>query len=220
MPQTVPSSFVTEIEKVHQTSPFKWLWEIVADDPEPPTAPTWFRLVAHEANVVWNSKTFYAYNLKHSPLVWSSDGDLPTMRLVVSNVARLLMPYLETGDGFQGRRATAYVVNTGNLGASEVMQFDFQIATATATRDACEFRLRLPNFFDKLVPVDRYNAERCRWGFGGVECGYIINAIAAYQTCGKTLYDCINRGLDEAARNLPVLHPIRFGGFAGVPVQR
>ena len=49
---------------------------------------------------------------------------------------------------------------------------------------------------------------------------HIVNAVAAYTTCPKTLGACIARGQDHAARGLPVLHPARFGGFPGIPRQR
>ena len=69
-------------------------------------------------------------------------------------------------------------------------------------------------------PQDRYVASRCRWEFGSGQCGYVVNAVAAYTTCPKTLSACIARGQDHAARGLPVLHPARFGGFPGIPRQR
>jgi hypothetical protein len=65
-------------------------------------------------------------------------------------------------------------------------------------------------------PNDRDVASRCCWAFGSAECGYVINAAAAYTTCPKTLSACIARGQDHAARGLPVLHPARFGGFPGI----
>lgn len=225
MPVSVPASFVTQANLVHQDQPWRWLWEIVADEPQPPTPPTWFRLVASATNVTWNSFTWYAFNMTQSPIEWNGDGDLPSMRLALDNTGRILTTWLDQGEGFIGKRATGYLVNAANLGSSplDYLQFDFVIASAKASRNTVELALEPPNYFEQISPVDRFNAARCRWEHGGAECGYIINGVAAFTTCSKTLggsNGCIAHGQDEAARNLPVLHPRRFGGYAGIPVQR
>jgi phage-related protein len=95
----------------------------------------------------------------------------------------------------------------------------FQIAGCSATDEAVQFRLERANFFTRQAPQDRYSAPRCRWEFGGLECGYVINEVAAFVTCPKTLDACIARGQDHASRGLPVLHPGRFGGFPGIAAQ-
>lgn len=201
-------------------SPFLWLWEIEVENNPTPTPSSVVRLVAAEEEIALGVRTFYPFPIAQSAIEQSSEGNLPTLTLSVDNTGRWLMPYLDQVGGFLGNRARSWLVNRSAVSESDALRFTWHISSAEASAEAVTFRLEVPNPLLRRVPVDRFNPQTCRWVFGSVECGYIINAVAAFTTCGKTLADCIARGDDEDARRIPRRHPLRFGGFRGVPLAR
>lgn len=226
MPVVLPAEYRTPIERPQQPDPFYWLWEIVLDEPltEPPTEPVWTRLVAAPEDVNWppgSEDVYAACNMTQSEIETDGEGNLPTLKLGIDNTGRWLMPYLEQIE-LEGNRASVTLINRALLSlAQPARTFDFEIAGAQATRQTVELTLEFPNFFERLVPAERYSASHCRWKrFGGVECGYVINSSAGFTICPRTIPACVARGLDEQSRGLAVLHPRRYGGFPGIPVQR
>jgi phage-related protein len=213
VPLTIPASWQSRILKVHQTDPWAWLWQIEADATA--SARTVFQLTGYPQQIAFGGMTFYPIAMQQTAIELGSDGNLPSIDLTISNAARVLAFYFESGLGFMGRPATSWLVNTGDLAQS--MRWDWRVAAATVTTEAAVVRMESPKFFERKVPQDRFNNARCRWRFGSEECGYVINAIALYTTCAKHVADCILRGNDMVNRNLPRLHPERFGGFLGIP---
>ena len=229
---TLPNQFKGFVEEPHQKTPWIWLWEFVLDDPAPPTSPTWCNLTPYEHDVTWSAPprdgyaggpvTFSAFNMEHSAIETSGEGNLPSMEVTLDNTARFLMRTLEQVD-LEGNRATLWLLNAATVLSlpTAYLEWNFEIVSARVTRKAVGIQLEMPNFFERRVPNDAYNASRCRWlKFGGTECGYVINTSAAFSTCDRSLDACVERGLDEAIRGIPVLHPLRFGGYPGITVQR
>jgi len=229
MPLIIPDSHRGEAEKAHGENEWIWLYEIEAqvDALSPPVV---FRLTSAQEDFVWPAskvpqQTWYPYAIAHSQFERDSEGGLPQVQLTVSNATRLMMDLMHQTDGFVGRKVKIWLLqrasrDEGTSTEEHSMSWQFQIASSSANAEAATFRLELPNFFLRKSPQQRFQAERCGFVFGGNKCGYIISAAAAYTTCGKSVEDCIARGQDHAARNLPVLHPARFGAFPGVPIQR
>lgn len=233
MPITLASAFKTPIEQPHSADPLLWLVDLeisAAFKSGGSVVPAVvLRVSSHSAEIQWpldspDEQTWYPYNFSFTPIEQNQEGDLPQIDLTVDNSARLLMRFLHAGDGMEGNRCTIYLVPLSAIATqwpNHVYQsWDLRIAGSWANEESVTFRLERANFFSRLAPQDRYVAARCRWAFGSPECGYIINAVAAYTSCPKTLAACIARGQDHASRRLPVLHPGRFGGFPGIPRQR
>jgi phage-related protein len=233
MPVTLPASFKSEIERPHGSNPLHWFVELQLTRPYRTgltvVPSTIFRVTNRHVETAWpagspNSETWYPFNFTFTPIEQNQEGDLPQIDLSIDNVSRTLMRYLHNGDGMEGNYAKLILVPANGLDIAypnhEFQQWDLQVAGAMASDEAVTFRLERANFFTRQSPQDRYVASRCRWEFGGPECGYIVNQVAAYTTCPKTMDGCIARGLDHASRGLPVLHPRRFGGFPGIPKQR
>lgn len=233
MPITLASAFTSEIERPHGSSPLVWLVELELAQARRTggtvTAATVFRASSYHTDVTWpvaspDAATWYPFPFSFTPIEQNQEGDLPQLDLSVDNCTRVLMPFLHAGAGMEGNRCTINLVPASALATAypnHVFQtWDMRVAGCFATAEAVTFRLERANFLSRNVPVDRFTAARCRWGFGSAECGYVINSVAAYTTCPKTLSACIARGNDHAARRLPVIHPRRFGGFPGIPRQR
>tara|TARA_R110000796_G_scaffold229663_3_gene347063 strand:+ start:202 stop:903 length:702 start_codon:yes stop_codon:yes gene_type:complete len=233
MPITLPATFDSR-EEPNSTDAYIWFVRVVLQKPyriDPSTiAPA---LIAQIASVsettAWplngpSYSPWEPFNFQISAINANQEGDLPSVQLTVDNVGRVLMQHLHNGEGLEGNAVTMFLVPTSSLlidyPNEEFRRFDFEIASASADDEVVSFKLERANFFTRQTPQDRFSARRCRWLFGGQNCGYIQNTNAAYTTCDKSLSDCSLRGADHAARGLAVIHPQRFGAFPGIPKQR
>ena len=233
MPIILPSEF-SDGETAHAADPWVWLIEIQLQkpyraDPSTIVPSVLMRVSSYHSYFSWPPadpvvKWWDPFNFTFTPIEQTGDGDLPQMDLTIDNTARSLMRYLHAGDGLEGNYCKVYLVPLSAINIAypnHVYQmWEFDISGALANDEAVTFRLEKANFFTKRTPQDRFIAARCRWNFGGDECGYVINAAAAYSTCAKTVTACALRGDDHVARGLIRLHPRRFGGFPGIPKQR
>ena len=202
-----------------------FLWDIELQRRTKTLPPVVFRMTSAPEPVTWppsTGETFYPFAFGMTPIEQDNEGNLPAVDLAVDNTGRQLMRQVHDGEGFEGNRATLYLTHQSAIdaAASEAIEFEFQISSATAAQDAITLRLEATNLNEKRAPWGRYIQGTCRWQFGGIECGYPITPTAAFTTCNKGIADCTLRGDDEVARQLPRLHPRRFGGFPGIATQR
>lgn len=225
MPRPLPTVMQVISELSHNSSPWIWLLRVQAQtDPELP--PVVIPLTTHSAEVTWpptgpDAETFYPYAWKFGSIEETSEGDLPQLDLTFDNSTRVLMGMAHQVNGFEGADAKLVLINSATLAIdTEFLEWDFVVASSTANAKAFQVRLEMRNFFQVQLPSDRYVANRCRRQFGGKHCGYVVNEVAAFQTCDKTLTACVAHGDDEVARNLPRLHPLRYGGFRGIAIGR
>jgi len=209
---SLPTSWRTASQLLHQASGWAWLWEITAD--RATGGRTVFRITAQPTTVVYAGMTFYPVPMMQGAIAENAEGDLPQLALTIDNSSRFLAGYFSVGAGFMGQKALGWLVNLGDL--TQAALFRFVVAGASLTETAVDLRLEMTNLSKFQLPQQRYSARVCRWLFGGPECGYVINAAAAYTTCDRTLGQCNARGQDMANRNLPKLQPRRFGGFPGI----
>lgn len=229
MSMSLPPSLRTEVEKPHGSAPFIWLLEIEAfpatahDPAQVMRFTTYHREIAwpvgHPLGITWSPFPFEVGNIE-----LSGEGDLPHVDINIGNTTRFAMQYLHAAGGFEGRPVKLYLLTEAGLSLAypdqESIAWRFTVAGSVANTESVTLRLAAANFFHVKTPPDRYVPARCRWPFGGNECGYVVNAVSAFTTCNKTFSDCVARGNDEAALLRPVLHPRRFGGFPGIPQQR
>jgi phage-related protein len=233
MPLILPSSFDSK-EEPNSSDKFHWFVEIQLQrsyriSPGSIAPALLARIVDHHEPIEWplSAPSFTEwdpFNFSLSPITQNQEGDLPVVQLSVDNVGRTLMLPLHEGQGLEGNYVHLDLVPRSGLSVAypneEYRKFEFQIASASADDEVVTFKLERANFFTRMAPQDRYSARRCRWAFGSDECGYVVNDVAGFTTCGKTMADCIARGEDHEARGLPVLHPQRIGAFPGIPKQR
>lgn len=233
MPLILPNSFATR-EEVHSSDEYLWLVQVQLQKAYRVDASTvmpavMLRAVNYHETIEWPLNapdvTYWEpFNFELSSMRETSEGDLPTVQLTIDNSARTLMRMLHDGDGLEGNEVQIHLVPRGALALEypdhEGRTWKMQIASASADDRVVTFKLERANFFTRSAPQDRFSARRCRWVFGGAECGYVQNGFAGYTTCGKTFADCVARGADMQLRGLPKIHPKRFGGFPGIPKQR
>lgn len=232
MPITLPPSLRDPGEAPHARTDWIWLLELEVQKRTKVLPPVVFRITTYPQLVSWPPSgsspptlSWYPYPFDATAIEEDQEGNLPAIDITLDNTFRTLMRYLHAGQGMEGNAAELRLINVAGLSGplfpdQEERVWTFVIASAIASDQSITFRLEKPNMFQRRVPGERFSARRCRWRFGSDECGYPINAVAAFTTCAKTIPDCEARGDDEVVRRLPRLHPRRFGGFPGIPTQR
>lgn len=223
MPITLPTALRDAAQAIDDAPPVLWLWELRLQEQSFPGTNLYANLVANPEPVTVGSTTFWPWPLSCSTIEQSANGDLPSLQLSIDNRTRWLMPYMHEHDGMAGKQVKLWLVNAQALPGSLASTFSmrWRIASSEANAEAILCRLELPNLFTLRFPVDRYRADRCDVvRFGDSRCGYIRNDVAAFTNCPRTPTACEDRGADERARRIPVVHPMRFGGFRGVAVNR
>jgi phage-related protein len=227
---SLPASILQEVERPHGRSPLIWLAEIEVSPATPSAHQQLFRFTTYHRDVewplsaplqtIWNPMQMEVGNLE-----LSGEGDLPHLDLAFGNASRFAMRYLHAYDGLVGRPVTTWLLTEAGLSIAYPNQeslkpWQWEVQGCVANATTITLTLGTANLFHAKSPPQRYVPARCRHiPFGGPACGYIVNAAAAFTTCDKTFANCIARGNDEVARNLPRLHPRRFGGFPGIPQE-
>ena len=207
--------------------PLGWRWLLEVEVPTTP--PTRFRFANNTDPIDFGTTslgvpiTYYPYRFVFGPIVQSSEGDLPSMQISVSNVSRVVGAVVEQYNGLVGQPAVLRLVNINDLlnSQSQIREDAEIIAVKVRNLDAT-FTLSAFNLYKAKFPSQRYVAQHCRWIYGAAECGYIIPSApggtvgTGFATCGQLFADCVQRGDDEAARSVAREHPERFGGFMGM----
>jgi phage-related protein len=238
MPITLPQTFKDEIERPQQSNAMLWLLDLVVSRGDVLVPPVILRIYNGQSTLTWplgtadtttgrlpaGARTWYPFPFAHSGFEQNQEGDLPQVELTIDNTSRFLMQYLHDGDGLEGNAATLFLVPSNSLGLTypnhEFRHWELEVAGVIANEEAIGIRLERPNFLQRTSPGDRYIPSRCRWQFGGPQCGYVINGFAAFTRCPKTIAACIARGADMEERGLPEILPGNFGGHPGVSTQR
>jgi len=227
---TLPTKLREASERPHSRGPFVWLWDVELERRTFSLPPVVFRFSSLPNEITWppgapSAPTWYPFEFDTTEIEQTNEGDLPGVDLAIDNTTRRLMPFLHESRGLEGNRADLYLTHVDALATPtypnhEFIKFEFTVATSLASDAAISLRLEGPDLFQHRVPFARFTARRCRWPFGGPECGYAITPFAAFTECDHTVAACIERGDDEVLRQLPRLHPRRFGAFPGIPVGR
>ena len=161
-----------------------------------------FNLVANNEDIVFQTRTYTAFPLNIELPKESSKGEIPSLKLSVSNVTRMLQVEFEKYAGGVSATCTLYIVNAGLLTQDYAeLTLDFTIVTASCTSQWVEITLGASNPLRKRFPLYRYIANHCNWQYKGAECAYA----GALLTCKRNLPDCIlhsNAG--------------RYGGYKGL----
>lgn len=201
-----------------RTTAWVWLVEVQVDD------TTAVRIVAdYDAQVTYQGAVWYPLAAKLSDLRRDADGRVGSATITVSNVRRYFVGYLDAGK-IVGRRCRLIVLDVAQAsdptaGIEEVFSInDMEIGENDAT-----IRIGVANPLAQPFPRERFLRTYCRflpeYGSAASRCGYDSTLVGALSSCDGTLdgaNGCRVHGANEAARGLPSLHPLRFGGWPGI----
>jgi lambda family phage minor tail protein L len=162
-----------------------------------------FRLVANNEDIEFNDIIYTAFPLNIELPKETNKGEIPSLKLSVSNITRMLQVEFEKYSGGVGSTCRLYIVNASLLTENYAeLTMDFEVISSTCSSQWVEITLGASNPLRRRFPLHRYIAAHCNWQYRSIECGYNQSFPA---TCNRTLSDCITRN------NGP-----RFGGFKGL----
>lgn len=182
--------------KLAQLEPWVTMLDIECQD------GTVIRLTDNGEDLIFKGYTYQSFPFKADVIKSSDDGKIPTVNLLVSNVDKILMPYVEAFSGMVSSKVVLYTVNSYNLGDNySDLTMTFSILSSSISNEWITFSLGAPSPLRKKFPPDRYLATSCSWEFKSIECAYA----GVDTTCTRRYSDCVNKGNDS-----------RFGGFYGL----
>lgn len=191
----LPAKLILEKNRLATSSAWIILLEITLTDDD----STVLRFARNTRDIVFGGDTYTAFPFEIEATKQTSKGEIPTITLQVSNVTRLIQPYLEDLDGGVGSVVKITVVNSDHLGEDySELEMTFDVLATQSSNQWVTFTLGAPNPLRQRFPLDQFIALHCRWRFKGVECGYS----GAATSCNRTLNNC------RTLSNSP-----RFGGF-------
>lgn len=186
------------IEKNNLDSENVWVWLVNI----PLSDSGNIRVCDYGQNLTWNGETWLAFPFEIDVVGETQKGEVPMVNVRVSNVTRVLIPYLEAGRAGVGSTVYLKVVNTAKLDSSTAeIEFEFICTGCKVDAEWVTFALGARNIHRRRLPANRVLKNFCRYRFKGTRCGYS----GGESTCNHTLGRC--RELNNSTR---------FGGFPGV----
>jgi len=183
-------------EKNRLATPSVWiiLLEITLTD------STTLRLARNTEDITFDGDVYTAFPFEIDSIGQHSKGEIPTVRLKISNITQLMQPYLEELEGGIGSTVKIIVVNSAHLSEDySELEMTFDVIACNSTAQWVTFTLGAPNPLRQRFPLNQYIAMHCRWRVNSIECGL------SGETCNRTLKRCRELG-----------NSVRFGGFVGM----
>ena len=208
MARTLSQKLIEEKNRQSTAHPWLILLTIVLNDSDSTT----YRLVNNNEDVTFEGNEYSKFSFNLEPTKYSSRGDISTLTLEVSNITRLIQPKLEELAGGVGSTVTITVVNHRFLKESySEFEETFDVLSTKCDTNRVSFILGGVNLLRRRMPLYRYIALHCRWGFDtvadpNIECNYRVDGDGLGKTtCARTLNDCRDRA-----------NTGNFGGFVGL----
>lgn len=169
--KSLPANLILEKNQLGTKS----AWIILVEIQDVDGVGTALRYAANNEDVEFDGNTYTAFPLQIDSTRYSSKGEIPTVRLSVSNVTQILQSYLSDYEGLVGKTVLVTVVNSDNLGEDySELEIEFSILDTESNPEWVIFTLGASNPLRKRFPLQRYMANQCNWAdnFKGAECKY------------------------------------------------
>lgn len=198
----IPISSAATLEKNKLTSTGAWL--VLLDIDFLPA--TTIKLVCNNEDIEWPTTagdTYQAFPMEIDEISEDGKGGLPTFSIRVSNVTRMLEPYVDSSDGGKGATVRLRIVHSDHLDLVDPeLDETFDNLGCSVTAEWVTFKLGAENPMRQRCPANRYLKDHCRYKeFGGPECTYP----GPESECDRTFARCKELGNVD-----------RFGGFPGI----
>lgn len=157
MPVEGSSEFLTLKNKLEQTSPWVFLFEIQLDE------SNWEYRTNHVEPVIWNGQTWAPFPIGIPEIRVSSKGEVPTAQVSVGNVDGFLTDYLRQNAGLSGKQGNIYEVNLEKLDdpVTSVITEKFIIVGASSKNNIVVFTLSLMvDAYGIEGPIESFDREK------------------------------------------------------------
>lgn len=193
---TLTQAAIIEKNKLGSDEVWVWLVQIPLSDSGD------IRVCDYDQTLSWGGEDWLPFPFEIDVVGETQKGEIPLVNVRVSNVTRVLIPYLEQGRAGVGSTVYLRIVNTAKLdGATAEIEFEFICTGCKVDAKWVTFALGAKNILRRRFPRNRVLKNFCRYKFKDARCGYS----GAETECNHTLERC--RELSNSTR---------FGGFPGV----
>lgn len=202
MALSISAAAILEKNKLNGDGAFLILLEIVLD------AQTTLYFVRNNEDIVWNGRTWTAFPFDLDDETEDSRGEIPTLKVKVSNVTRTIQYYVESTNGGVGATVRIRVVHSKHLDlTTPELEAEFEVVDVSTNALWVEFELGPGYPIMSRRPERRFLKNHCPFEYEtGGECCVDPAKFVIYPTCGHTLADCRLRGNAD-----------RFGGEPTIP---
>ena len=179
--KSLPANLIIEKNKLSTAGVWVILLEVTLTD----TPATTLRFARNTEDVVFEGETYTAFPFEIDTTQQTSKGEIPSITVRVSNIQRMIQPYLEDLDGGIGSAVKITVINTKYLNEDYAeLEMTFDVLATQSNSRWITFTLGAPNPLRQRFPLYRFIALHCRFGFNRPvlnypECGYSGEAIEA-----------------------------------------
>lgn len=214
----VPLNLLKEMSKLHTDKAWLWTYELTTAQ-----GLQVIRLVNNEEAITWGDRVFEPYPIKFDVLETNNQGDLPRVRVSVSNVYREAEAIVEQHGGFEDDTITIRVLHENFL-SDGIQSINFgrhRIDSVESGVEAVTFNLAPAPAFDEDFPKRRYT-PRCTAKYQDPEtCQFprqedLGEGIVLPSTCDYTLYGpngCRFHGDMLREQGISNFHPTLWNGF-------
>ena len=123
------------INKNAETNKPVWLFEIEY------TTGVSLYLAAYASNIVWDSKTFVSYQIRHQGLSENMEGQADSVSVQLGNADRYIQSFLESYDGLRGCKVTVHLIFADDLAAYSVISHVFYVDSSGANEQSVTLSL-------------------------------------------------------------------------------
>lgn len=214
---------IAQLEKNELVSANPWVWLYEVEVPSDP--PTRYRLCAASQQIEFRGNLYYPFPIQHGAMAQGDAGNQISLSLTISNVSREISYILDANAGLINQPCRVLLVNKADISSNQAtIEQDYFIQTSRVTEEAVSLQLGVRNLYDSNFPAQRLLRNYCRHQYRGAACGYAVSPTSPYflSGCDKSFdgtNGCQAHGTSEEQAGVPVVHPKRFGGFRGIPVQ-
>lgn len=229
MPLDVSAVLRDRLERLYGADPVLWLYEV-----EVPSTPlTRYRFAANTEPIPFGTNPatgdphiYYPASVTHEGIEQDREGTLPEITITAAASPFDIAHEIDRYGGLDDAPVTIILTSALELNnPARAVRWQGRVlrCSVDAGPDArVSIVVASHNLYAAHLPPFRYPGTRCGWAvFGSVGCGYVIpptptNAVGGgFDFCPKLLDACVERGQDEAARGVPVRHPLRMRMFRG-----
>lgn len=205
MPAHLSVATVIEKNRIASTEAFIALLEVDVVDPETRELVETQYVARNDEPITYQGNTYIAGSFDVT--IKSQSGEVPEITLSAADFSRSLQRRMQEFRGGVGFEVRFIVINTANIEQPPELHETFYVIGASAKNYFVQFILGAENPLMRRFPYHTQFADKCRWRYKSVQCGYT----GTQETCDLTL-----QGPNGCASHN---NTINFGGYPGLRTQ-
>lgn len=222
---TIPAALLTEKNKLNNTGPWVWTFEVFVDSSNA------IRVACYTQDVTYtyNGEYYEAANVYFDQISHSTEDEIRTTHMAVANNNQDLSTWMDDNTGMVDCVVNYQLIHADNLDAAPYISGRFEVTDATIDSMAIAWTLGEAGAYSRDVPFNRFQRAYCRHEENDPSsdnrkdcvCPYDRTRPGALQhSCDRTWKECVKRGAEQLAAGVKVTLPGMNGSFRSIPLPR